>query len=94
MSFSIAGYFTQRDWAYGDIAQSASDLAKWSTFPSIVTADCEQKVKGSSAVKDFYAHFNPVSVSVQCCVVELNCCFKGLQAIAHFPLGSVGTASV
>ena len=62
MSSSMLGCFTRQfDGTFGDVGNSARSLAQWAIkFPAIATASCQQKVTGSSAVKDFYAHFNPV----------------------------------
>jgi hypothetical protein len=57
----LQGYFAPQYVTAYSLADGASALAKWTvTFPSIATASCERKVASSSAVKDFYAHFNPV----------------------------------
>ena len=65
MTLSVLGYFSRQfDGTFANVANSAKSLAHWTvTFPAIATASCEQKVTGSSAVKDFYAHFNPVRSS-------------------------------
>lgn len=90
MSLSIVGLFhsltQQFDGKYGDVGNSARALAQWSiTFPFIATASCDRKVTGSSAVKDFYAHFNPVCICILSmeAVVLVNLAVAALMICAH-----------